>query len=192
MKIALASDHAGFALKEHLRGWLQREHEVTDFGTHSDAACDFPDFVYPAAVALAEHRVDRAILVDGAGYPSAMLANKVHGVYAAVCQDPVCARLAREHSETNALALGAKLIGEALADEVVRVWLAAQPLGGKYAQRVAKVREIESRHVLARWQRPREILTLDDLRRALVEGEGLVIGPDTRVTPSVRDLVNRL
>jgi ribose 5-phosphate isomerase B len=192
MRIALASDHAGFALKEHLKGWLQRDHDVTDFGTHSAQACDFPDFVHPAAVALGEHTVDRAILVDGAGYPSAIVANKVHGVYAAVCQDPVCARLAREHSDTNALCLGGKLIGEALADEVVRVWLATEALGGKYAQRVEKVRELEGRHLLARWQRPREILTVEDLRRALLDREGLVIGPDTRVTPAVRDLVNRL
>jgi ribose 5-phosphate isomerase B len=192
MKIALASDHAGFALKEHLGGWLQGEHEVTDFGTRSEASCDFSDFAHPAAVALAEHRVDRAILVDGAGYPSAIVANKVHGVYAAVCQDPVCARLAREHSDTNALCLGGMLIGPLLADEIVRVWLSAQPLGGKYAARVAKVRELESQHVLARWQRVRETLTIEDLRRALLEGEDLVIGPHTRVTPSLRDLVNRL
>ncbi|MCP4645356.1 MAG: RpiB/LacA/LacB family sugar-phosphate isomerase, partial [bacterium] len=144
MRIALASDHAGFALKEHLRGWLGAAHEITDVGTHSEEACDFPDFAHPAAVALAEHRVDRAILVDGAGYPSAIVANKVHGVYAAVCQDPVCAKLAREHSATNALCLGGKLIGEVLADEIVRVWLTTEPLGGKYARRVERVREIES------------------------------------------------
>jgi ribose 5-phosphate isomerase B len=192
MKIAIAADHAGFPLKEHVREWLQRDHEVTDFGTHSAEACDFPDFIHPAAVALAEQQVDRAILIDGAGYPSAMVANMVHGVYAAVCQDPVCAKLAREHSHTNALCLGGKIIGDALADEVVRVWLATEALGGKYARRVEKVREIEKRHLMARWQRPREILTLEDLRRALIEGEGLIIGPETRVTPSLRDLVNQL
>lgn len=192
MKIALASDHAGYGLKEHLKRWLSADHEITDFGCHSEAPCDFSDFAYPAALALAKHEVDRAILVDGAGYPSAMVANKVHGVYAAVCQDPVCAALAREHSATNALCLGGKLIGELMAQEIVKVWLTAKPLGGKYAKRVEKVREIESRHVLARWQHPREVLTIEDLRRALIEGEGLVISPGTRVTPSLRDLVSHL
>lgn len=192
MKIALAADHAGFALKEHLRARLASEHDIEDFGTRSTASCDFVDFAYPAALALAERRVERAILVDGAGYPSAIVANKIHGVYAAVCQDPVCARLAREHSDTNALCLGGQIIGPLLAEEIARVWLAAQPLGGKYAARVAKVREAEGRHLLARWQRPREIITAEDLRRALLEGEGIVIGPGTRVTPGVRELVNRL
>ena len=192
MRIALACDHAGHALKCHLREWIEKDHEVTDVGTHSTQSCDFPDFAHPAALAVAEHRCDRAILVDGAGYPSAIVANKVHGVYAAVCHDTVSSRLSREHSDTNALCLGAMVIGQALADAIVRVWLSTSFAGGRYAGRVEKVKALEGRHMLPRWQRPREILTLSDLRRALIDGEGLVVGPETRITASVRDLVSRL
>jgi len=191
VKIALASDHAGFALKEHLRGWIGKEHDVTDFGTRSDASCDFPDFAHPAAMAVAEHTCDRAVIVDGAGYPSGIVANKIHGVYAAVCHDTAAARLSREHSDTNVLCLGAMVIGQLLADEIVKVWLATAFAGGRYATRVEKVKALESQHLLPRWQRPRDVITLADLRAGLLDGEGLVVGPATRVTASVRDLVSR-
>ena len=150
MRIAVASDHAGYHLKEEIKELLA-EHDVSDFGTHDSEACDLPDFVYPAAVAVGEGRVDRGIFVDGVGYGSALLANKVPGVYAAVCQDPFCATLARSHSDTNALCLGAKIIGSALAVETVRAWLSTDFLADvpKYAARVQKVRDIAERHVRA-------------------------------------------
>jgi ribose 5-phosphate isomerase B len=148
MKIAMASDHAGWSLKEEIKGILAG-HEVSDFGTHDETACDLPDFVYPAALAVSGGQVDRGIFVDGVGYGSAMIANKVHGVYAAVCQDPFCATLARSHSDTNVLCLGAKIIGSALALETVKAWMSTDFLGDvpKYTARVDKVREIAERHV---------------------------------------------
>jgi ribose 5-phosphate isomerase B len=148
MKIAMASDHAGWSLKEEIKGILAG-HEVSDFGTHDETACDLPDFVYPAALAVSSGQVDRGIFVDGVGYGSAMIANKVHGVYAAVCQDPFCATLARSHSDTNVLCLGAKIIGSALALETVKAWMSTDFLGDvpKYTARVDKVREIAERHV---------------------------------------------
>ena len=148
MKIAMASDHAGWSLKEEIKGILA-EHEISDFGTHDETACDLPDFVYPAALAVSSGQADRGIFVDGVGYGSAMIANKVHGVYAAVCQDPFCATLARSHSDTNVLCLGAKIIGSALALETVKAWMTTDFLGDvpKYAARVDKVREIAERHV---------------------------------------------
>lgn len=89
MKIAMASDHAGFSLKEEIKAYLQSQgHEVLDFGAHSEDACDLPDSVYPASLAVGEGKADRGIFVDGVGYGSAMIANKIYGVYAAVCQDP--------------------------------------------------------------------------------------------------------
>src|SRR5688572_28447199 len=101
MKIALASDHAGFALKEEIKDLLRgQDAEIVDIGTNVEQACDPPDFVYPAALAVGEGRVDRGVLVDGVVYGSAMIANKIHGVYAAVCQDPFCDGLARSHSNT--------------------------------------------------------------------------------------------
>ena len=147
----MASDHAGFGLKLEIARWLEEQgHEIVDFGTHDEQACDLPDFAYPAALALAGGEVERAVLVDGVGYGSAMIANKLPGVFAAVAQDPFCAGLARSHSDTNALCLGAKIIGSALALDVVRSWMETDYLGAteaKYARRVAKVAEIAERHV---------------------------------------------
>ena len=148
MRIALASDHAGYPLKEEIKAVL-RGHELTDFGTHSTDAADLSDYVHPAARAVSDGDVDRAILVDGVGYGSAMVANRILGVDAAVCQDPFCAGLARSHSDTNVLCLGGKIIGSALALEIVKVWmttdfLADQP---KYRNRVDKIAEIARMYV---------------------------------------------
>ena len=151
MRISMANDHAGLPLKLEIKAWLESQgHEVVDFGTHSTDAADLPDFVYPAALALSKGEVGRAIFVDGVGYGSAMIANKLPGVFAAVCQDSFCAELARSHSDTNALCLGGKIIGSALAMEIVRVWMNTEWLGlndEKYARRVGKVRKIDAEHV---------------------------------------------
>jgi ribose 5-phosphate isomerase B len=105
--------------------------------------------VHPAALAVANGEVDRAILVDGVGYGSAMIANKLPGVFAAVCQDPFCAGLARSHSDTNVLCLGGKIIGSALALEIVRVWMSTEFLAdeAKYRTRVDKVKRIAETYV---------------------------------------------
>lgn len=151
MRIALANDHAGTGLKYEIAQWLRDEgHKVVDFGTADELAADLPDFVYPAALAVARGDVDRGIFIDGVGYGSAMIANKLPGVFAAVAQDPFCATLARSHSNTNVLCIGAKIIGSALALEVAKAWMTTAWLGEsdeKYARRVAKVVDIDSRHL---------------------------------------------
>lgn len=150
MKIAMASDHAGFSLKREIMNILKGEgHEIEDFGAHSEEAVDLSDHVYPASLAVGEGRFERGIFVDGVGYGSALIANRIYGVYAAVCQDPFCASLARSHSDTNVLCIGGKIIGSALAVEVVRMWMITDFLGGeeKYRRRVDKVREISERHL---------------------------------------------
>lgn len=151
MRIALANDHAGTSVKYEIAGWLRDEgHEVVEFGTLDENPADLPDFVYPAALAVARGEVDRGIFVDGVGYGSAMIANKLPGVFAAVAQDPFCAQLARSHSDTNVLCIGAKIIGSALALEVVKAWMTTDWLGTseeKYARRVGKVVEIDRRHI---------------------------------------------
>ena len=151
MRIAMANDHAGTALKNEIADWLRSEgHEVVDFGAHDEEACDLPDHVYPAALAVASGDCERGIFVDGVGYGSAMIANKVPGVFAAVAQDPFCATLARSHSDTNVLCIGGKIIGSALAMEVAKAWMTTVWLGDteeKYARRVAKVVEIDERHI---------------------------------------------
>lgn len=150
MKVAVASDHAGFALKEEVTALLDGDGvDVHDFGTHDEESCDLPDFVYPAALAVGRGSVDRGIFVDGVGYGSALIANRIFGVYAAVCQDPFCASLARSHSDTNVLCIGGKIIGSALALEVVHAWMSTSFLAGeeKYTRRVDKIREISERHL---------------------------------------------
>ena len=149
MKIALASDHAGFALKQEIQSLLRSlGHETLDFGAYDEQACDLPDSVYPAAQAVSKGLVDRGIFIDGVGYGSAMIANKLYGVYAAVCQDPFCAALARSHSDTNVLCLGGKIIGSALALEIVQVWMTTEPLSDeKYRRRVAKVIAINEQNL---------------------------------------------
>jgi ribose 5-phosphate isomerase B len=151
MKIALANDHAGLTLKNEIAAWLTAQgHEILDFGTDSSDPADLPDHVYPASLAVAKGEADRGIFVDGVGYGSAMIANKVNGVYAAVCQDSFCAELARSHSDTNVLCIGGKIIGSAIAMEIVRVWMTTDWLGSadeKYARRVAKVVEINNQNL---------------------------------------------
>ncbi len=150
MKFALASDHAGFQLKEEIKKYLESlGHTVIDFGCFNEEGCDLPDFIYPASLALSNKEVDRAIFVDGVGYGSAMIANKIYGVYAAVAQDPFVAGLARSHSNTNALCLGGKVIGSAIAMEIVKTWLNTEYLkdNKRYTTRVDKVIEINNKHL---------------------------------------------
>lgn len=150
MKIAMAGDHAGFAMKAALKQRLETQgHEVIDFGPFSEDGCDLPDFIYPAALAVSDGQAERGIFIDGVGYGSAMIANKVPDVFAAVCQDPFCAGLARSHSNTNVLCLGGKLIGAALAEAIVDTWMTTDYLAGneRYARRVDKVMAIADRHV---------------------------------------------
>lgn len=150
MKIAMANDHAGYSLKEEIKEYLEKQgHEVIDFGTYNEDACDLPDYIYPASIAVAEGKADRGIFVDGVGYGSAMIANKIYGIYAAVCQDPFCAALAREHSDTNVLCIGGKIIGSAIAMEIVKTWMITEPITDveKYTRRVNKVKEINEKHL---------------------------------------------
>ncbi|MFT3876082.1 MAG: RpiB/LacA/LacB family sugar-phosphate isomerase [Propioniciclava sp.] len=151
MRIALANDHPGTPVKKEIAAWLQSQgHEVVDFGTFDEEACDLPDFVYPASLAIARGDCDRGIFIDGVGYGSAMIANKIPGLFAAVAQDPYCAYLARSHSNTNVMCIGAKIIGSLLAMEIVKTWMTTDWLGDteeKYARRVAKVAEIAERHI---------------------------------------------
>lgn len=150
MKIAMACDHAGFGLKEEVKTILENAgHTVLDFGTSNEDACDLSDHIYPAALAVAKGQAERGIFIDGVGYGSALIANKIFGLYAAVCQDPFCAQLARSHSNTNVLCIGAKIIGSGIALEIVNTWMTTEFLSGekKYTDRVNKVIEISNKHL---------------------------------------------
>ena len=148
MKIAMANDHAGTRLKQEIKAYRESEgHEVVDFGTYDEESCDLSDFVYPASLAVAKGECDRGIFVDGVGYGSAMIANKISGIYACVCQDPFCASLARQHNDANVLCIGGKIIGGMIAMEIVKTWMATEPLTAeKYVRRRNKVKKINDRH----------------------------------------------
>lgn len=145
----MASDHAGVDLKLEIIDLLKSMgHEVEDMGPYTKEAPDLSDYVYPAALAVAEGKGERGIFVDGVGYGSALIANRIYGIDAVVCQDPFCAQLAREHTDSNVLCLGGKIIGSAIALEIVRVWMTTDFLAEeKYIRRVNKVKEISERHL---------------------------------------------
>lgn len=137
MKIAIGSDHAGFAYKEQIKTWLaQLGHEVRDFGTHSTAPVDYPAFIRPAAEAVARGECDRGIVLGGSGNGEAIVANKVRGIRCALCWSLATARWSREHNDANVLALGARTITGELALEIVRTWLTTEFTGGRHTARV--------------------------------------------------------
>ena len=146
--IAVGADHGGFALKEKLRSHLTDQgYEVTDCGTHSADAVDYPDLAHAVASKVGGGACRYGVIVDGAGIGSAMVANKVPGVRAALCYDLSSARNSREHNHANVLTLGAGLIGENLARQILDTWLATDWGPGRHAQRVEKIDEVEARYL---------------------------------------------
>ena len=144
MRIAIASDHAGFRMKalvsEHLRA---NGHEVTDHGTDSEASVDYPAFCAAAARAVVRGEADFGIVIGGSGQGEQMAANKVHGARAALCHDLTTAKLARSHNDANVLSLGGRLLGETLALEIVDTFLAGEFEGGRHVGRVEQLAAIE-------------------------------------------------
>ncbi len=144
MRIALASDHAGYRLKEDIKRFLLEEgHEVIDLGTDSEEPVDYPPLCAAAAREVVAGRADRAILFGGSGQGEQIAANKVHGIRAALCHDLFTARLAREHNDANVLTMGGRIVAPALAREIARVWLATPFEGGRHERRVRLIAEIE-------------------------------------------------
>jgi ribose 5-phosphate isomerase B len=147
MRIALAADHAGYALKQHLLGVVRAlGHEVTDLGTDSAAPVDYPDFAEKLGLAVREGRVDRGVLLCGSGVGASVAANKIPGVRAAVCHDGYSAHQGVEHDDMNVLVLGARIIGPALADDLVKTFLAARYTHEeRHERRLGKVKALERR-----------------------------------------------
>jgi ribose 5-phosphate isomerase B len=145
--VAIAADHAGFALKQELKPFLaELGYAVQDCGTASAEPVDYPDFALAVAELVAGGRAWRGIIVDGAGIGSSMAANKVPGVRAALCHDQATAVNSREHNDANVLTLGAGLTGPALARQITRAWLEAEFGGGRHQRRVQKILDIERRY----------------------------------------------
>ncbi|MDQ2726898.1 MAG: ribose-5-phosphate isomerase [Actinomycetota bacterium] len=144
MRVAVASDHAGFALKtavaEHLR---QSGHDVVDLGTDSDAPVDYPPYCATCARTVVRGEAELGIVVGGSGQGEQISANKVHGARAALCHDEYTARLARQHNNANVLSLGARVTAETLALIIVDTFLATAFEGGRHAGRLDQVADIE-------------------------------------------------
>jgi ribose 5-phosphate isomerase B len=152
MRVALAADHAGFALKERLRRHLVgRGFEVDDLGGHDERPSDYPDFARAVGDAVAAGRAERGVLVCGSGVGVAVAANKIPGVRAAMCHDHYSAHQGVEHDGLNVLALGARVVGEALAQELVEAFLAARFSGEeRHVRRLAKLTALEAEHLVRR------------------------------------------
>lgn len=145
--IALGADHGGYDLKEVIKKALLDEGQpVKDFGTYSPEPVDYPDMALNVAEAVAHGVCSTGIIVDGAGFASAILANKVPGILAATCWDVFTTRLARAHVGAHVLTLGGKVIGPALAVEMVKTWLTTPFEGGRHQRRVQKILDIEKRY----------------------------------------------
>ncbi|MGE3962273.1 MAG: ribose 5-phosphate isomerase B [Dehalococcoidia bacterium] len=144
MRVAIGSDHAGFELKEILRAELRElGDDVVDYGTDSTESCDYPDIAVPLAKAVAAGEHDFGILICSNGVGPSIVANKIHGVRAAVCHDTFSSKRAREHTDVNVLCLGAWAIGRGAASEVMRAFRSASFEGGRHERRLGKLKAID-------------------------------------------------
>jgi ribose 5-phosphate isomerase B len=140
LRISMASDHAGFLLKEEVKRYLESlGYAVIDFGTWSEGPVDYPDFIHPAAQSVARGETDLGIVFGGSGNGEAIAANKVKGIRCAVCWDEKSARLAKEHNNANMIALGAGMMSTDEAFRIVETWLHAKFQGGRHQRRIEKI-----------------------------------------------------
>ena len=146
MKIAVACDHGALALKNKVKAHLEAQgHTVQDFGTHTLDSCDYPDFVAPAAKAVADGTCQRGIVLCTTGIGVSITANKVKGIRCALLSDLMSARLTREHNDTNMMALGAGVVGEMLALQIVDTWVGTEFSGeARHQRRIDKVMAVEA------------------------------------------------
>ena len=143
MKIAIASDHAGFRYKELVKSYLiSKGLEVSDFGTDTEAPCDYPDFVIPAAKALRDGQVERAILLGGSGNGEAIAANRIKGVRCCLCLTVELAKLARMHNDSNAISLGQRIVQEDQLIAILKAWLETPFEGGRHIPRLEKIESL--------------------------------------------------
>lgn len=179
MIIALGADHGGYPLKTKILDHLNRAgHRVLDLGTSSDEAVDYPVFARAVAEAVASRRAERGIMIDGAGIGSAMVANKVPGVRAALAYDLSSARNGREHNDANVLTLGAGLIGANLAVQIVDAFLGVDCVEPRHRRRVAMIDELDAGRAPS--------LPADDVRRILARLGDLAAGSPAAAAPAAR------
>jgi ribose 5-phosphate isomerase B len=145
MKIAIACDHGALDMKNMLVSYLKDQgHEVADFGTHTTASCDYPEFAAAAARYVAAGECERGIVLCTTGIGVSITANKVKGIRCALLSDVVSARLTREHNDTNMMAMGAGIVGDILARQIVDIWLGTEFSGGeRHQRRIDKMMALE-------------------------------------------------
>ena len=144
-RVAIGSDHAGYVLKQHLVALLTSlGHEVDDQGTHSTESVDYPPICAGVGRTVRDGNADFGIVLGGSGQGEQLAANKVRGVRAALCNDLYTARMARAHNDANVLSIGARVVGEGLAEEIVTLFLTTPFEGGRHARRVAQLAELEA------------------------------------------------
>jgi ribose 5-phosphate isomerase B len=140
MTVSLGSDHAGFRYKQAIKAHLEGlGHVVLDFGTDSDASCDYPDFVRPAALAVQSGEAARGIVLGGSGNGEAMVCNRLNGIRCAVCWNEQTAYLARQHNDANMISLGERMMDEATALRIVAIFLSESFEGGRHVARIQKI-----------------------------------------------------
>jgi ribose 5-phosphate isomerase B len=144
VRIAIGSDHAGFALKSDLvRVLTEQGHEISDLGTDSEAPVDYPKYCAAVGRAVASGAAERGIVLGGSGQGEQIVANKIRGVRAALCNDLYTARLSRAHNDANVLSIGARIVAFELAGEILGVWLATPFEGGRHVARIEQIAAIE-------------------------------------------------
>lgn len=149
MKIAVGSDHRGFAVKCKIVGLLQNMgQEVVDDGVYNTDNADYPDVAAIVADRVSKGEVERGILICGTGIGMAIAANKFSGVRAATCHDDLTAEMSRRHNDVNVLCLSADMLGERLIDRMIEIWLKTNFDGGRHARRIEKILEIEQHHLV--------------------------------------------
>ena len=142
--IAVGSDHASFELKEHIKSFLEGEgYEVLDCGTYSTESCDYPIITRDTCKKVVDGTCEKAIICCGTGIGVSIASNKVMGIRAALCSEPVSAGLARAHNDANVLCMGGRMIGKIMAEEIIKAFLTTPHDAGRHARRVAQIAEID-------------------------------------------------
>ncbi len=145
MKIVIASDHAGYFLKEKIKDFLDKEgYEVIDVGTYSTVSVDYPEYGYKAIEKILKGEADKGILICGTGLGMSIVANRFPKIRAALCHEPFSAQMARRHNDANVLALGGRLIGDGMAIEIVKTFLSTEFEKGRHERRINLIEELSN------------------------------------------------
>ncbi len=146
--LALGSDHAGYGLKQEIMAYIKElGYEYKDYGTFDTNSCNYPEFAYKAACAVASGECDKGIIICGSGIGISISANKVKGIRCALCSEPYSAQMTRRHNDANVLAMGARMIGIDIAKEIVQTFLTTEFEGGRHQKRINEISQIENGEV---------------------------------------------